>query len=226
MTPPDLRLIVITDRRLAGPRAIVDIVRAALDAGAPAIQLRDKDATPRQLTELARSLLPLTRAAHALLFVNDRLDVALASGADGVHLGPDDIPPAAARALAPAPFLIGCSADDPARARDLERDGASYIGCGAVFGTSTKDVAGERIGIAGLEEVVRAVAIPVIAIGGVDATNIGEVARAGAAGAAVVSAVMAAPKPGAVVTELLGGWGLGAEGWGLRGWGLDRSNPQ
>jgi thiamine-phosphate pyrophosphorylase len=208
VTPPepDLRLIVITDRRLSGPRDIVDIVRAALAAGAPAIQLRDKDASPRQLADLARTLLPMTRAAHALLFVNDRLDIALASGADGVHLGPDDIPLSAARSVAPAPFLIGCSADDPARARSLEREGASYIGCGAVFGTATKDVGGERIGIARLEQVVNAVAIPVIAIGGVDASNIGEIARTGALGAAVVSAVMAAPQPGSAVAELIRGW--------------------
>jgi thiamine-phosphate pyrophosphorylase len=218
VTPPapDLRLIVITDRRLAGPRDIVDVVRAALAAGAPAIQLRDKHATPRQLAELARTLLPVTRAARALLFVNDRLDIALATGADGVHLGPDDIPLAAARSLAPAPFLIGCSADDPARARALEREGASYIGCGAVFGTATKDVGGERIGIARLEQVVRAVAIPVIAIGGVDATNIGEIVRTGAAGAAVVSAVMAALQPDVAAAELLGGWGAERLG-GLRG---------
>jgi thiamine-phosphate pyrophosphorylase len=212
VTPPDLRLIVITDSRHAGSRDIVDTVRAALAGGAPAIQLRDKDATPRQLVELARTLLALTRAAHALLFVNDRLDVALAGGADGVHLGPDDIPLSAARSLAPAPFLIGCSADDPAHALSLEREGASYIGCGAVFGTATKDVGGERIGIARLEEVVRAVAIPVIAIGGVNATNIGEIARTGAAGAAVVSAVMAAPQPGAATAELLRGLEAGRLG--------------
>ena len=209
MNPPDLRLIVITDSRHAGSRGIVDTVRAALAGGAPAIQLRDKDATPRQLVELARILRPLTRAAHALLFVNDRLDIALASGADGVHLGPDDIPLSAARSLAPAPLLIGCSADDPARARSLEHEGASYIGCGAVFGTATKDVAGERIGISRLEKVVRAVTIPVIAIGGVNATNIGEIARTGAAGAAVVSAVMAAPQPGTATEELLKGWEAG-----------------
>jgi thiamine-phosphate pyrophosphorylase len=203
VTPPDLQLIVITDSRLAGSRDVVDIVRAAVAAGAPAIQLRDKDATPRELASLARALLPITRAAHALLFVNDRLDIALATGADGVHLGPDDIPLSAARSIAPAPFLIGCSADDPARALSLEREGASYIGCGAVFGTSTKDVGGERIGIARLEEVVSSVAIPVIAIGGVNATNIGEIVRTGAAGAAVVSDVMAAADPGAATAKLL-----------------------
>ena len=200
---PDLRLIVITDRRLAAPRTIIDVARAALDAGAPAIQLRDKDATARELAELTRALLPFTRAAHALLFVNDRLDVALAAGADGVHLGPDDIPLTAARRIAPPPFLIGCSTDDPARARQLEYDGASYIGCGAVFGTRTKDVGGERIGIDRLRDVARAVRIPVVGIGGVEVSNVGELAATGAAGAAVVSAVMAADDPAHVTGQLL-----------------------
>lgn len=199
----DLRLIVITDRSLAGERSVADVVRAALAAGTPAIQVRDKNATARELAELTRTLLPLAKAADALLFVNDRLDVALATGADGVHLGPDDIPLAAARRIAPAPFIIGCSTDDPTRARELERDGASYIGCGAVFGTATKDVAGERIGIARLDEVARAVGIPVVGIGGVTASNIGRIARTAARGAAVVSAVMSAHEPGAVTRELM-----------------------
>lgn len=200
---PDFRLIVITDSRLAAPRSIVDVVRAALDAGAPAVQLRDKDATARELAELARTLIPLVRAAHARLFVNDRLDVALAVAADGVHLGPDDIPLSAARRIAPRPFLIGCSTDDPTEARKLERDGASYIGCGAVFGTSTKELGGERIGVERLDEVARAVSIPVVAIGGVNASNVRDIARTHAAGIAVVSAVMAADDPGAAAGELL-----------------------
>jgi len=202
-TTPDLRLIVITDRQLAAPRRVIDIVRAALAAGAPAIQLRDKEATARELAETARALLPLTRAAHALLFINDRLDVALATGADGVHIGPDDIPLTAARRIAPPPFLIGCSTDDPTEARKLERDGASYIGCGAVFGTGTKDVGGEHIGTDRLDEVARAVDIPVIAISGINESNIHEIARTHAAGAAVVSAVMGADEPGEVVRQLL-----------------------
>src|SRR5512143_3676898 len=103
----DLRLIVITDSGLAAPRTVQDVVRAALEAGAPAIQLRDKSADARQLFEQARTLLRLTRHHGALLFVNDRLDVALAAEADGVHLGPDDLPVAAARRAVPADFLVG-----------------------------------------------------------------------------------------------------------------------
>ena len=203
MRKPDLRLIVITDRRLASPRSVSDVVAAALGAGAPAVQLRDKEASARDLAEQARRLLPLTRQAGALLFINDRLDVALATGADGVHLGPDDLPLAAARSIAPPPFLIGCSTDDPVTARRLEGEGADYIGCGAVFGTGTKDVGGERIGTARLDEVARAVAIPVVGIGGVSVENISEVAATRAAGAAVVSALMAATDPAEAVRRLL-----------------------
>jgi thiamine-phosphate pyrophosphorylase len=203
----DLRLIVITDRKLAAPRTILAVVEEALAAGAPAVQLRDKTATADELLRQARMLLGPVRAAGALLFINDRLDVALAAGADGVHLGPDDLPVAAARRVTPPHFLIGCSTDDPAAARQAEMDGAAYIGCGAVFGTSTKlDTAGERIGVARLAEVAAAVTIPVVGIGGITTGNISEVAASGAAGAAVVGAVMAAESTGLAVQRLLRPW--------------------
>jgi thiamine-phosphate pyrophosphorylase len=202
--PLDLRLIVITDRALAAPRDTIDIVRAALAAGAPAVQLRDKTATSAELLEQARALVPLTRAHGALLFINDRLDIALAAGADGVHLGPDDMPVAAARKIAPPSFLIGSSTDDPELAARAERAGASYIGCGAVFGTSTKqEVGDEAIGVQRLDEVARAVSIPVVAIGGIDTTNVHEVARTRAAGAAVVRALMSAADTARATTEFL-----------------------
>jgi thiamine-phosphate diphosphorylase len=201
---PDLRLIVITDRDIARPRSIVDVVGAALAAGAPAIQLRDKTASARELMRMAETMVPTVRAHGALLFINDRLDVALAVGADGVHLGADDIPLAAARMCSPPGFLIGLSTDDPERARAAERDGASYIGCGAVFGTTSKaEVAGERIGVDRLDGVAKAVGIPVVGIGGIDAHNIGQIARTAAAGAAVLGAVMGVEDPGAKVRRLL-----------------------
>ncbi len=199
----DLRLIVITDRALAAPRAVEHVVRAALEAGAPAIQLRDKAADARALFEQARALRRLTRAHGALLFVNDRLDVALAAGADGVHLGPDDLPVAAARRAVPPDFLVGFSTDDPETARRAAADGAVYIGCGAVFGTRTKDVGDEHIGPPGLKRVVDAVRVPVLGIGGVTADTVAELARVGAAGAAVVGAVMKADDVAAIVRALL-----------------------
>lgn len=201
---PDVRLIVITDSGLAAPRTVSDVVRSAVEAGAPAIQLRDKSAGARELAEAARVILRLTRAAGAALYINDRLDVAIAVGADGVHLGPDDMPVAAARRIAPPDMFIGYSTDSPQEAVAAAGAGASYIGCGAVFGTTTKpEAAGECIGPARLGEVVRAVNIPVVGIGGISLTNVRQIAEAGAAGAAVVGAVMAAADPGKAVRGLL-----------------------
>ena len=204
MHRPDLRLIVITDAALAAPRSVIDVVRDCLEAGAPAVQLRDKHATARELYDQAIALRTLTREFGALLFINDRLDVALAAGADGVHVGPHDVPLASLRQAAPRGFLVGGSTDDPETARRLEREGASYIGCGAVFGTRTKtDIGDERIGTDGLKRVVEATSLPVLAIGGITAENAPEARAAGAAGVAVVSALMKAPAPGVVVRALL-----------------------
>ncbi len=201
---PDLRLIVITDRAAAAPRDVMQVVRQALQAGAPAIQLRDKTASARELYEQALALRDLTNEYSALLFVNDRLDVALAAGADGVHLGPADIPLAAARSAVRADFLIGVSTDDPAAAQKAEKDGANYIGCGAVFPTASKaEVLGESIGPARLAEVAAAVRIPVVGIGGIDTDNVAQLAGSGAHGVAVIGAVMKAQDPATAVRALL-----------------------
>jgi thiamine-phosphate pyrophosphorylase len=204
----DLRLIVITDAAMARPRAVTDMVRASLEAGAPAIQLRQKGASAGALFRETTELLRLTRPAGALLYVNDRLDIALAAGADGVHLGPDDLPVDAARRAASAAgqpdLLIGASTDDPDTARRLADEGADYIGCGAVFGTTSKvGLADERIGTDRLREVVEAVDIPVVGIGGITPGNVEHVAATGAAGAAVIGAVMRSRRPGEAVRALL-----------------------
>lgn len=197
------RLIVITDARLAAPRSVRDVIQHALQGGARIIQLRDKQASARTLHAQAVDLLPLVHGSGGILILNDRTDVALAAGADGVHLGPEDLPVAAARRIAPPEFIIGASTDDPERARALQDEGASYIGCGAVFGTSTKDVGGEQIGPEGVRRVVRAVSIPVVAIGGITPENAGRLSGTGAAGLAVVAAVMTAPDPAGAVRRLL-----------------------
>jgi thiamine-phosphate pyrophosphorylase len=199
-----LRVLVITDAALAAPRPVPRVVASALAAGARAIQLRSKGSTARELLALTRELLALTRPAGALLFVNDRFDVALAGGADGAHLGPEDVPLAAARRVVPPGFLLGASTDDPDHARRAEAEGADYIGCGAVWRTGTKDVGGEEIGTERLRAVVGAVRIPVVAIGGITVQRAREVAPTGAAGVAVVRTVMAATDPSAEVRGLLG----------------------
>lgn len=207
MTPSDLRgtlrLIVVTDAGLAQPRSVLEVVSLALSAGARAIQLRNKGDSPRELAALGHALRGPTRDAGALLFVNDRLDLALAVGADGVHLGPEDLPVRAVRAVAPSGFLIGRSADDPEVARVAVADGVDYIGCGTVYSTSTKADAGGVIGLAGLRRVVESVPVPVVAIGGITPQRTADVAATGAAGVAVVGAVMAVSDPAAAVRSLM-----------------------
>ena len=198
-----LRLIVITDRALAGSRNVAEVVGAALWAGAPAVQLREKSLPPREVLPLARRLRADTTAAGSLFFVNDRVDLALAVRADGVHLGPGDLPVSAARRITPPGFLIGYSADDAATARTAVAAGANYIGCGTVFPTRTKLDAGDTIGLDGLATVVRGAGAPVVGIGGITVPRARRAFGTGVAGCAVVSAVMAHPDPARAVEELL-----------------------
>jgi thiamine-phosphate pyrophosphorylase len=200
-----LRLIVITDRRLAAARTVEQVVVEALQAGAPAIQLREKEWGAGRTLDAALTLRALCTRHGALFFVNDRVDVALASGADGVHLGPDDIPVAEVRRIAPPGFLVGWSTDDPDEALRARDEGADYLGCGTVWPTASKEDAGEAIGPAGLARVARAVDIPVVAIGGITPENVGELRGAGAAGVAVMGAVMGAADPERAVRGLLEG---------------------
>ena len=198
-----LRLIVVTDPDCGAGRAVADVVRAALRGGAPAIQLRMKDAPAREMAALARTLLAETREAGALLFINDRVDVALATGADGAHVGQDDLPAAAARRIAPPGFLIGVSAETVELARRAAEDGADYVGVGPVHATGSKADAGAAVGLGRITEVASAVRIPVVGIGGIAIGNAPAVIRAGAAGVAVISAVMRADDPEAAVRALL-----------------------
>ncbi|MEX2528404.1 MAG: thiamine phosphate synthase [Gemmatimonadota bacterium] len=198
-----LRLLVLTDPECRHPGGVVEGVRAALDAGCRAVQLRHKSASANELYHMACRLGSLTRAAGALLFVNDRVDVALAAGADGVHLGPDDLPPRAIRHALPPGFLLGVSCDDPAQARLLVDQGADFVGCGTVYPTRSKADAGEAIGLEGLRAVVEAVSVPVVGIGGITADRYRDVLSTGAAGAAVLGAVMEAPHAGEAVRAFL-----------------------
>ena len=143
-------LCVITDRATAGQRSIPDIVRAAIHGGATMIQLREKHATTREMIALGEALLTITRAANVPLIVNDRLDVALALDADGVHVGQDDLPAPLARQLIGPARLLGVSAETVEQARAAERAGADYLGVGDLFGTPSKPDAGPPIGLEGL----------------------------------------------------------------------------
>lgn len=209
-------MTVITDEVLARPRALSDVVREALAAGAPTIQLRLKSASARELLEAAQTLMPIVRSAGALFIVNDRLDVALAAGADGVHLGPDDLPvkdvrrvtgaravDADARSGVADTFIVGYSTDTTDEAARAEAEGADYLGVGAVYATANKSDAGDVIGLEGLRRVVKAVSIPVVAIGGITPERAPAVAKAGACGSAAIGAVMSAAEPAEAVRELL-----------------------
>lgn len=198
-----LGVVVITDAHLAGERGVVETVRLSLEGGCRAVQYRDKQASPKAGLAVASELRRITAEAGALLFVNDRADVALEVGADGVHLGPEDLPVDAVRRWVGPDLLIGYSTDDPTEALRAVERGADYLGCGAVFGTSTKDVGQEAIGPSGLERVARAVPVPVVGIGGITPGNVGSLANTGASGVAVVGAVMTASDPRPVVAELL-----------------------
>ncbi|WP_420124936.1 thiamine phosphate synthase [Longimicrobium sp.] len=206
MDPRDrLRLIVVTDPDCGDGRTVASVVRAALRGGAPAIQLRMKDATAREMAEVARALLAETRAAGALLFINDRVDVALAVGADGAHVGQDDLPVAAARRIAPPGFLLGVSAETPELARAAEADGADYVGVGPVYVTGSKADAGDAVGAERIARVAAVMRIPVVGIGGITIGNAPPVFHAGAAGVAVISAVMRAADPETAARALMRG---------------------
>lgn len=184
-----MRLYVIPDRFVGAPISLEEQARLTLAGGATALQLRDKGVDGGELLAEARRMLRLCREWGVPLFVNDRLDVALACGADGAHLGQSDLPVAEARRLAPRPFTIGASARTPEDAERAVRDGADYLGVGAVFPTGSKDDA-QVIGLEGLRAVVRSVSVPVVAIGGISLENLEEVMACGVDGVAVISAAV------------------------------------
>jgi thiamine-phosphate pyrophosphorylase len=198
----DWSVYIVTDQQAAGERALPEIVRAAIQGGATAVQLRAKVATTREMVALGQALLAITRPAGIPLIVNDRLDVALAIEADGAHVGQDDLPAAMARQLLGPERILGVSAETVAQAQQAERDGANYLGVGDVFGTPSKPDAGSPIGIDGLAATVRAVALPVVAIGGITLDNAPAVIAVGAVGVAVISAVVGAADPAAAARQL------------------------
>jgi thiamine-phosphate pyrophosphorylase len=190
-----LRLMVLTDPACGPDRSIIEVVRAALSGGAPAVQIRAKGGDIRDMLELAVALRAETTEFGALLFVNDRVDVALAAGADGAHIGDEDIPLEAARRITPRGFVLGRSVNTAEEAATAARQGADYLGVGPIFGTPSKLDAGDAIGVEGLAGVRSVTTLPIVAIGGIDLTNSADVAAAGADGVAVIRAVMQAEDP-------------------------------
>lgn len=194
MGPPG-HLHVLTDRF-----AVAD---AALRAGAPVVQVRVKDGGDRTVLDLVRRVQAVAATTGATVLVDDRVDVALAAGADGVHVGVDDLPVAACRRLLGAGAVVGASARDPERARVCEAAGASYLGVGPAHPTTTKAGLPPPFGPAGVAVVAAAVAIPVVAVGGVTPARVAPLLAAGASGVAVVSGIGAAADPGAATEAYL-----------------------
>jgi len=190
----------ITDRGRLRGRPIEEVVSQAIDGGVNAVQLREKELPGGELYDLAITLRAVTRG-RALLLVNDRLDVALACGADGVHLPERSVPLRKARALAGEACLVGRSVHSVEAAVEAERDGADYLIAGNVYETASKPGA-PAAGIELVRAVAEAVRVPVLAIGGITARRVPEVITAGANGIAVIAAILDAPDPAAAARAL------------------------
>lgn len=189
---PDYSIYLVTDEGCLQGRALLDCVREALEGGVTLVQYRAKTASSAEMYNEALQLKALCDSFNVPLIINDRLDIAMAVGAAGVHLGQDDLPCAAARRILGEDYIIGVSAHNQAEAKAALQSGADYLGCGAVFGTATKaDV--KKLGTDGLAAICKAKGLPVVGIGGVTADNYREVRAAGADGAAIVSGILAQP---------------------------------
>ncbi|NTU93804.1 MAG: thiamine phosphate synthase [Chlorobiaceae bacterium] len=199
MNLPRRFICVITDEQCSP----VELAGMALDGGARMVQLRRKGASGRELFEWAVRVQELCHRHEAIFIVNDRVDIALAMNADGVHLGQEDLPVAAAREILGPDAVIGVSVSCVEEARKAHNDGASYIGLGHIFPTSSKEKSSPPLGTTAIETVSKAVDLPVVAIGGIGPVNAAGVIRAGASGIAVISAVTGAANPVMATRELV-----------------------
>jgi thiamine-phosphate pyrophosphorylase len=190
-----LRLCLVTDRGLAGGRSVIDVALAAVRGGATMVQLREKDATTRAFVESARALKAALAPLGAPLAINDRLDVALAVDADGLHVGQDDMPVEAARRLMGPGKFVGLSITALDQALRPDAAAADYLGVGPIYAQSTKSDAAAPLGLDGLRRIRGLTGKPIVAIGGLTPDNSAPVLAAGADGLAVVSAIVAAADP-------------------------------
>lgn len=190
LDPRTLTLIAITDGLRQGAEEVVARAEAAVRGGATMVQLRLKDADARTQVEVARRLVAVLPVP---VIVNDRLDVAMAAGAAGVHVGADDLPVSAVRAAAPVDFIVGASVGNDAEVALAA--GADYVGVGPVYATGSKADAGRAIGVSEMVRLALACRIPAVAIGGITADNVAPVIESGVAGVAVIRALMGAPDP-------------------------------
>ena len=199
----DFSLYLVTDRHQTGGRLLVPLLREAIAAGLRAVQLREKDLATRPLLLLAEEVLRLTREHGAWLLINDRVDLTMALGADGVHLRSDSLPVSVARRLLGPDRVIGVSAHSADEVVQAESEGADFAVLGPVYDTSSKLAFGPSIGLPPIQEASRRCRMPVFAIGGITAPRVREVRRAGASGVAVISSILTAECVSSATRDLL-----------------------
>jgi thiamine-phosphate pyrophosphorylase len=195
-------LYVVTGEELSAGRTTEEVVQAALEGGCRLIQMREKGRTVRELLALGRKLRAMTAAASAILIINDRVDIALAVDADGVHLGQDDLPINLARRIAPE-LIIGSSSHDEAEAAEAQALGASYVNIGPIFKTATKVWNEPYLGVERMREIASVLDVPFTVMGGIKHDHIPGLREAGARTIALVTAVTAADDPKQATAELL-----------------------
>ncbi|ELY36469.1 thiamine phosphate synthase [Natronorubrum tibetense] len=197
MNPSNYGTYLVTQQSVSEGRSTPEIVRAAIDGGVDVVQLREKETEARFRYELGLELRELTAEAGVDLIVNDRIDIAQAIDADGVHVGQSDLPVTVARDLFGPDAVVGCSTSTVEEALEAEAAGADYLGIGAVYGTSSKDVAAEENGVGPerIAAIAEAVSIPVVGIGGITTDNAAPVVEAGAVGVSVISEITTAEDP-------------------------------
>ncbi len=202
----DYSLYLVTDRGMLGGKNLYKAVEEAVRGGVTLLQLREKDAGSGEFYNIAVEMKKLAGLFRTPLIINDRLDIALAVDADGLHIGQEDLPLEVARKLLGPGKILGYSVSNQAEAVYGEENGADYLGAGPVYHTGSKEVAIEPIGPAGLKRIKESVSIPVVGIGGIGIDNIGEVKESGIAGISVISAILARPDIEEAARELKSAW--------------------
>lgn len=206
----DYSLYLVADAEYAAGRDLISLIEAAVRGGVTLVQLRGKDLPFRDFLDMARTAVARLKKHHVPLLINDRVDIAMASGAAGVHLGQDDMPVAFARKVLAPRTIIGVSVNSVEEACEAERLGADYLGLGPIYPTGTKATALPVLGPEGIRAVKARVTVPIVAIGGISSLNACEVRAAGANGIAVVSAVLGAADVKKAARELKKAFGAGA----------------
>ena len=202
----DYSLYLVTDRSILKGRDLFQAVEEAVEGGVTLVQLREKNISSLDFYTIALKMKELVNSYNVPLIINDRLDIALAVDADGLHVGQEDLPPAVARKLLGPEKILGYSVGNPEQARRGERDGADYLGAGTVFPTGSKADTGEPIGPEGLRAIKQAVAIPVVGIGGIEISNLEKVKAAGVDGISLISAILGSNDIEAASRQLINLW--------------------